>query len=314
MAKQMIDELQPGQPVDSVFLVGEASVRTTRTGNSYLNVLLRDSTGHIPGRLWEVSEPFASSIAQDDFVNVKGKVETYQNQLQINIKMLTRADTEGLRLGDFLPQSEHDPAQMMKELQKILKQIEDPDLKALVKSFLDDEAFCAAFRTAPAAMSNHHSYLGGLLEHTLSMMKATQKLLEHYTELRRDLLLTGVFLHDVGKTRELTYRRTFKYSTPGQLVGHLVIGLLMLDEHVAQLEDFPEEKLNMLRHMLLSHHGSAEFGSPKLPMFAEAQALHYIDNLDAKLKDFSDIIADDRNADPDWTDYSRRLERRLYKR
>ena len=309
----MIEDLQPGRPVDSVFLVSEATLRTARNGSSYLSVTLCDHTGRISGRQWDVSEAFADSVKPDDFVNVKGKVESYQNQLQIIIKVITRADTDTLRLGDFLPQSEREPAAMMKELRGILQQIEDPDFKRLVEAFLEDKEICAAFRTAPAAMVNHHAYLGGLLEHTLSMMKAALKLLEHYTDLRRDLLLTGIFLHDIGKTRELLYRRTFKYSTPGNLVGHVTIGVLMLDEQARQLDGYPEEKLNMVRHMLLSHHGTSEFGSPKPPMFAEALALHHLDNLDAKLKDFADIIAEDRNADPEWTDRSWRLDRRLYK-
>ena len=313
MAKQMIDAFRPGEPVDSTFMISEAALRTARNRSTYLQVTLCDRTGRIVGRLWNATEALVHSIAVDDFVHVKGKIESYQNQLQINIRSITRADTEGLRLGDFLPQGENDPGEMMKEMTNILATIEDPDLRTLVDAFLSDKEFCASFRTAPAAMRNHHAYLGGLLEHTLSMAQVAVKLLDHYSDLRRDLLLTGVFLHDIGKTQELVYKRTFRFSNAGNLVGHVILGVLMLEERVREFPEFPEDKLNMVRHMILSHHGALEFGAPKLPMFAEAQVLHYIDNLDARLKDFSEIIAQDQSADPEWTDYSKRLERKLYK-
>jgi 3'-5' exoribonuclease len=312
--KQMIGDLVNNQPVDSVFLLAKCVLRSARTGKSYLDVQFSDRTGQIVGRFWDATESLAASLAIDDFVEVKGRVESYQNQLQINVHMIGKADTTKLRLSDFLPQSAHDPAQMMKRLAEILAQVQDPDYQRLVQAFLADEKFCAAFRTAPAAVTNHHAYLGGLLEHTLSMMELALKVLEHYKELRRDLLLVGVLLHDIGKTRELSYRRTFQYSNAGNLVGHISLGLLMLDEEARKLEGFPEEKLNMVRHMLLSHHGQLEFGSPRLPMFAEAMALHYLDNLDAKLRDMAETIAEDRSADPDWTDYNKSLNRKLYKK
>jgi 3'-5' exoribonuclease len=313
MTKQMVAELQPNEPVDSVFLIADVQLRTARNGSNFLNLTFQDRSGQVSGRMWDVTEAFAATISRDDFVHVHGRCETYQNQIQIVVKKVTRADTETLRLGEFLPQSERDPLEMMREMTAILAQIEDKDYKAVVDSFLADKEFCALFRTAPAAMSNHHSYLGGLLEHTLSMMQVGVKICEHYTTLRRDLLLTGVLLHDIGKIEELSFRRSFRYTTPGNLVGHIMLGTLMLEERGRNIPEFPVEKLNMLRHMILSHHGQFEFGSPRLPMFAEAMALHYLDNLDAKLKDISDIIAEDSGADEEWTNYHRRLERKLYK-
>lgn len=311
--KQMIGQLVNNQPVDSVFLLAKCVLRSARTGKSYLDVQFSDRTGQITGRFWDANESLASSLAIDDFVEVKGRVESYQNQLQINVHMIAKADTKKLHLSDFLPQSESDPAQMMRRLAEIMATIEDPDYKRLVQAFLGDEAFCAAFRTAPAAISNHHAYLGGLIEHTLSMAEVAVKILEHYKTLRRDILLAGVLLHDVGKTRELSYRRTFQYTNAGNLVGHITLGVLMLEDEARKLPEFPEEKLHMLRHMILSHHGQLEFGSPKLPMFAEAMALHYLDNLDAKLRDIAETIAEDRSSDPEWTDYNKSLNRKLYK-
>jgi len=161
---------------------------------------------------------------------------------------------------------------------------------------------------------NHHAYLGGLLEHTLSMARVAVFVAEHYPDVRRDILLTGVYFHDIGKTRELQYNRTFQFSQAGNLLGHLTQGVLMIHEKAATLEDFPEEKLNVVAHLVLSHHGLREYGSPVLPMTAEAFALHYVDNLDAKMRDVTDIISADQNAHSDFTQYHRRLERRLFKK
>lgn len=314
MAKQMVCDLKVGESVDSVYLVARAQVGTARNGKDYLNLILQDRTGSIPGKVWEVLDSFAATVTPDSFVHVKGKVESYQNQLQVNVRALLRAETDGLRLRDFLPQSEQDAAGMMQQLTELLRSVQDPHLKGLVEAFLNDKEFIEAFRIAPAATSNHHAYLSGLLEHTLSMAKLAGKIHEHYSSLRRDLLLCGVFLHDIGKVHELQYKRSFQYSDVGNLVGHIVLSVLMLEERARQVPGFPPEKLNLLRHMILSHHGEYAFGSPKLPMFAEAQALHYIDNLDAKMNDFAKLIAEDRNPESDWTEYSRQLERRLYKK
>jgi len=313
MPKQFIADLKPGEPIDSDFMIVEASLRTARNGSNYLAMKLSDKSGTIPARLWDAPEALAASMAPDDFVRVKGKAESYRNELQIVIRAVTQADASALRLGDFLPQSSADPAAMMKELREIMATIEDPDYRAAADAFLNDEEFRARFRTAPAAKANHHSYLGGLLEHTLSMAKLALRILDHYPDLRRDILLAGVLFHDIGKIEELAYSRTFRYTTPGNLVGHIVLGVLMLENRVRELPDFPEEKLNMLRHMILSHHGQLEFGAPKLPVFAEAIALHYIDNIDAKLKDFAEFVAEDRSADPEWTERSWLFERQLYK-
>lgn len=314
MAKQMIDALKPGEPVDAAFMVVESSLRGTRTGGTYLSLTLADRTGQIQGRLWDATEALAATIQPEEFVQVKGRAELYQNQMQLNIRSVTKPEPDMLRLGDFLPQCPRDPAQMMRELAAVLGTIKDPQIKALVDSLLADKAFMESFRASPAATVNHHAYLGGLLEHTLAMAQMAVRICEQYPHLRRDLLLAGVFIHDIGKTRELTCKRAFRYSVPGNLVGHITLGVLMLEECARKLPEFPQETLNMLRHMLLSHHGEYDFGSPKLPMFAEAMALHFLDNLDAKLKDMAETIAEDKNGDPDWTDWSRSLDRKLYKK
>jgi 3'-5' exoribonuclease len=191
-------------------------------------------------------------------------------------------------------------------------------LRALVECFLVDEAFVRDFCKAPAGIRNHHAYVGGLLEHVVRLLEAAERLLPLYPELNRDLLLMGVFLHDAGKVRELSYERVFGYTDEGQLVGHIVIGVEMLDEKVAQVpnltgEPFPKELLLRLKHMILSHHGTYEFGSPRLPMTPEAIALHHLDNLDAKVHSFARDIRDDRQGPSAWTPYNHSLQRRLFK-
>ena len=265
MSKQMIDALKPGEPVDAPFMVVESSLRGTRAGGAYLALTLADRTGQIQGRLWDATEAFAATILPEEIIQVKGRAESYQNQLQLNIRAITKPEPETLRLGDFLPQCPRDPVQMARDLTALLATIQEPHLKALVDSLLADKEFMDSFRTAPAAVVNHHAYLGGLMEHTLAMMQMALRVCEQYPQLRRDLLLTGAFIHDIGKTRELTYHRAFRYSVPGNLVGHITIGVMMLDEHARKLPDFPPQTLNMLSHMILSHHGQYDFGSPKLP-------------------------------------------------
>jgi len=314
MARTFIAEMRSGQPVDEVFLLRRCELKSTKTGSLYLAAVLADRTGQVEGRMWEASRTLYEALQEDAFVRVKGVAETYRNQLQISIKMITMADTASLRLGDFLPQAERSPKEMMAELREFLGQVEDEDYRRINAAFLADADFLAAFRTAPAAVSYHHAYLGGLLEHTLNLLRLAGPVLEQYPVLRKDLLLTAIFLHDVGKTRELRYTRTFTYTDSGQLVGHLVLGVLMLDEKARQIEAFPPDKLDLLRHCILSHHGQYDFGSPKLPMIAEAMALHYLDNLDAKIKDFAECLEADLQSKSDWTDYVPQFQRRLFKK
>ena len=314
MAKKLIEEYRTGETVDEVFLLAQNELKATRADKLYLSLTLSDKSGSIPGRMWDATEAIHHAFAVDDFVRVKGKVETYQNELQIVVRSISKPDTSELRLGDFLPQSENDPGKMMKELRGIMDAIQDPDYAAIVKAFLSDEAFVKAFARAPAATANHHAYLGGLLEHTLMMARLAQAMLPLYPKLRPGLLLAGVLLHDIGKTRELSYSRTFQYTDDGMLVGHLMGGVLMLEDKARQIEGFPEEKLSHLKHMILSHHGQYEFGSPKLPATAEALALHYLDNLDAKLKGFVTAVENDPDATSDWTTFIRSFARRLYKK
>jgi len=311
--KKMIEDYRSGQPVDEVFLVSQNELKAARTGSLYLQLTFADRSGSIPGRFWDASETLHNSFAVDDFVRVNGKTDMYQGDLQIIVRSITRLDPDGLDLSDFLPASDQNPDAMLKELADIMAQIEDPHLSGLIRLFLADEALCDKLRKTPAATEFHHAYLGGLLEHTLSLARLGLHVLDHYPQLDRDLFLAGIFLHDIGKTRELSYARTFQYTDEGNLIGHLAIGVLMIEEKARQMDGFPEEQLNVLCHIVLSHHGEYEYGSPKLPSTIESVALHYLDNLDAKIQCFAKAIAEDRNTDSRWTDYVRGFRRKLYK-
>jgi 3'-5' exoribonuclease len=251
-------------------------------------------------------------------LQIKGKVQLFQGALQVILNQLDRVDSGKVELADFLPHTEQDVSKLYERLRGFLMKLGNPHLRALAECFLMDADFVRAFCRAPAGVRVHHAYLGGLLEHVVTLLDAADRLAPLYPDLDRDLLLMGIFLHDVGKVRELTYDRAFAYSDEGQLIGHLVIGVEMLNEQVKRVADltgeaFPTELLLRLKHLILSHHGTYEFGSPKLPMTPEAIALHHLDNFDAKLHVFTRDIREDRNATSAWTPFNASLQRRLYK-
>jgi 3'-5' exoribonuclease len=221
-------------------------------------------------------------------------------------------------LPDFLPQTEQDIGKLLERLRGFMLRLGNPHLRALAECFLMDEAFVNDFCQVPAGVRNHHAYLGGLLEHVVTLLDAADRLAPLYPEVDRDVLLSGIFLHDIGKVRELSFGRVFSYTDEGQLLGHLIIGVEMLTEKAARVPDltgepFPPELMLRLKHMILSHHGTYEFGSPRLPMTPEAIALHYLDNLDAKIHSFTRDIREDRNQSSAWTPFNQALQRRLYK-
>jgi 3'-5' exoribonuclease len=231
---------------------------------------------------------------------------------------LERVADDQVELADFLPHTEHDVSKLFERLRGYLRRLGNPHLRALGECFLMDEAFVHDFCRVPAGVRNHHAYLGGLLEHVVNLLDTADRVLPVYPAVDRDLLVAGIFLHDIGKLRELSYRRVFSYTDSGQLLGHLVIGVEMLTEKAAKVPDltgepFPEELLLRLKHMILSHHGTYEYGSPKLPMTPEAIALHYLDNLDAKIHSFTRDIREDRNQASAWTPFNQALQRRLFK-
>jgi 3'-5' exoribonuclease len=301
-----------------VYLITDKQLRANRNGNLYLQIELRDRTGSISARLWNAGEHLFRSFEAGDFLLVKGKVQLFQGALQMILGHLERVGHEKVDLADFLPHTEHDISKLLERMRSILLRLGNPHLRALTECFLMDEEFLRDFCHAPAGVRNHHAYIGGLLEHVVTLLDAAERLLPLYPELDRDVLLAGVFLHDLGKVRELSYAKSFAYTDQGQLVGHLVIGVEMLNEKARQVPDltgepFPEELLLRLKHMIISHHGSHEFGSPKLPMTPEAIALHHLDNFDAKVHSFTRDIREDPNPTSAWTPFNQSLQRRLFK-
>lgn len=318
MGRKFVQQLADGDSVEEVFLVVDKQLRANRNGNLYLQLEIRDRTSTISARQWNAGEQVFRSFEVGDFVLVKGKVQNFQGALQMILSHVERIDGQRVDLSEFLPHTEQDISKLLEKLRSILLKLGNPHLRALAECFLMDDEFVQGFCRAPAGVRNHHAYLGGLLEHVVTLLEAAERLLPVYPELDRDLLLAGIFLHDIGKVRELSYGRTFAYSDEGQLVGHIVIGVEMLNDKVARVPDltgepFPKELLLRLKHMILSHHGTYEFGSPRLPMTPEAIALHHLDNFDAKVHAFTRDIREDPNQRSAWTPFNQSLQRRLFK-
>src|SRR5437588_5846707 len=320
MSRRYVDKLADGDNIEEVYLVNEKQLRANRNGNLYLQMDLADRTGIINARMWNAGESVFRSFEIGEFLLVKGKVQLFQGALQMILNHVERVEPEkiGLDLADFLPHTSENILKLEERLRGTLLRLANPHLRALAECFLMDEEFVQAFRRCPAGVRIHHAYIGGLLEHVVALLDAAERLLPLYPKLDRDLLLMGVFLHDVGKVRELSYDRAFSYTDEGQLIGHLIIGVEMLNEKAARVPDltsepFPKEVLLRLKHMIVSHHGAYEYGSPKLPMTPEAIALHYLDNLDAKVHSYTRDIREDKNQLSAWTPFNPQTQRKLFK-
>ncbi len=292
MARRFLNQLNDGDAVDDIFLLTDKQLRANRNANLYLLASIRDCTGLINGLMWNVSEETVSHINAGDYVKVKGKVQLYQGTLQVIVTHISPVPSEGLDPADFHPKSGVEVERLLSQLKEILHSIDDPPLKTLMECFLIDEALMRQFSQAPAGVKAHHAYHGGLLEHVVNILETARRIADLYPKLDMNLLLAGIFLHDIGKVRELGYDSSFIYTDEGQLLGHLMIGIEILNQKVAEAEKltgepFPNETLLRLKHMILSHHGRLEYGSMKLPMTPEAVALHHLDNLDAKVHEFT---------------------------
>src|SRR5262245_18821282 len=318
MSRRYVDQLRDGDNLDEIYLVTDKQLRANRNGAPYLLLELRDRTGGIAARLWNAGENVARGFDPGDFLHATGKVQMFQGALQVILTGVERVEAQKVELTDFLPQTEQSIPKLVDRLRAYLLRLGNPHLRALAECFLMDEAFVRAFSTCPAGVKLHHAYVGGLLEHTVSIMDAAAKLLPLYPGVDRDLLLTGILLHDAGKTRELTYARAFGYSDEGQLVGHIPIAVEMLAEAAAKVPDLtgeplPRELMLRLHHMILSHHGELSYGSPKVPMTPEAMLLHLIDLMDTRMHVVMREMREDRNNPSAWTPYNANLGRRFYK-
>jgi 3'-5' exoribonuclease len=318
MTRLYVNQLANGDSVEETFLVADKQLRANRQGNLYLHLELRDKTGSVGARLWNANEQLARQFDAGDYLRVKGKTQLFQGSLQIILNHLDVIPRTEIEPDEFLPQGTQNVTALLARLREILLAMTNPHLRALVECFLIDDGFVQKFTTAPAGIKNHHAYQGGLVEHVVSLLNVADRITGLYPDIDRDLLLTGIFLHDIGKVDELSYDHAFAYTDEGQLVGHLVMGVEMVGEKAAQCaaltgHPFPPELLLRLKHMIVSHHGTYEFGSPKLPMTLEAIALHHLDNFDAKIHTFSREIRDDPSKESSWTPFQQSLGRRLFK-
>ena len=314
MKKTFIKDIKERDQVSDTFLAAKKDVGVSRTGKPYLIVRIMDSTGEMEVRVWEEAEAIARKFDKDDIVLVKGYAVAYQGGLQVNATDVAAVSGEGEgSLRDYLPASVRPPGEMMAELDGVIAGMKDAYLKRLLTGIFSDADLRERFITAPAAKSMHHPYLGGLLEHVLSICSLASLVTAHYKKgINKDLLTAGAILHDIGKIYELTYRRSFDYTDEGKLLGHITIGVGLIDRNIEAIPDFPEETAMLLKHMILSHHGHLEFGSPKRPKTLEAFILYYLDDLDAKVNAVSSLIENDREGG-DWTPYLRLFERAVYK-
>jgi 3'-5' exoribonuclease len=312
MKKQYIGDLRAGQSLDDLFLLTSKRLAHKKDGNPYLTLSLEDRSGSLAGVVWDQVERISAAAQVGDVVHAQGSVGEFRDRLQVVVRQLAAQPAGSFDAADFLPATNRNRGAMFERLTQLTAGIANPHLKTLMERFWSDPDFVAAFKTAPAAKRMHHAYIGGLLEHTLSMALLCDRIGGHYAGIDMDLLLCGAILHDIGKTRELTYQIGFDYSDEGRLLSHIVIGLEMVDAKIRQIADFPKVVADLLKHLIVSHHGSRELGSPEPPKTIEALLLNHIDEIDSKINAIRDFMQRE-DGDANWTAYHRLLERHFYR-
>lgn len=318
MTRRFVNQLGHQEDVDQIFLASDKQLRSNRQGNLYLQVELSDKTGVVGARMWNATEESAQLFDNGDFVRVQGKTQLFQGSVQLIATRITRAQDDEVDPADYQRLTNEGVDQLRQRLVELVGTISSPPLATLAQAYLDDPDFMDSFCRAPAGVKNHHAYQGGLLEHVVQLLNLIDRISDLYPEIDRDLMLVGAFLHDSGKVIELSYERDLAYTDEGQLIGHIVLAVEMLDKKLGPLQQqtetcLPAELVLRVKHMIVSHHGSTEFGSPTVPMTVEAIALHHLDNLDAKIHHFQKLLASDANVDSAWTQYHPNIGRRLYK-
>jgi 3'-5' exoribonuclease len=308
-----VNDIRTGDRVSEVFLAGEKNLAYSQKGSPYLNIRLKDRTGEVDGKVWENALAWNKVFKKGDLIRIQARALSFKNAIQLSIVELKKVEDADVELADYFPVARGDHAAMFAEILAYCGQVKTPCLSALLQVFFQDEKIAGLFRRAPAAKGFHHVYIGGLLEHTLSVVRLLDRAAAHYEGVNRDLLIAGGILHDIGKIYEFSFERIVEYSDPGRLVGHIVIGVEMVDAKIAAIPDFPEQMAMELRHLMLSHHGVLEYGSPKRPKTLEALIVHYMDDLDAKVNAFQEFIREARDGESDWTPYHRLFERYIYK-
>ncbi len=308
-----VKDIKTGDKVCEVFLAAEKNLAYSQKGSPYLNLRLRDRTGEVDGKVWENALAWDKAFKRGDLICIQARALNFKNAIQLSIIDLKKVEDGEVELADYFPVAKGDPTEMFAGILGYVERIKTPCLVVLLKAFFGNERIAALFKRAPAAKGFHHVYIGGLLEHTLSVVRLLDLAADHYPGVNRDLLIAGGILHDIGKIYEFSYERIVEYSDAGRLVGHIVMGVEMVDAKIAAIPDFPEQTAMELRHLILSHHGVLEYGSPKRPKTLEALIVHYMDDLDAKVNAFQEYIREARDEESDWTPYHRLFERYIYK-
>jgi 3'-5' exoribonuclease len=314
MKSPYVNELKPNQLVETSFLVQSKEIRQKKGGELYLSLFLADRTGELDAKMWDNVSDVLNEFERDDFVKVKGIIQVFHNKPQMTIHKMRRLDESEVQFTDYFPSSKRDAGEMWLELRGIVAAMQDAHLKGLLEAVLDDEDIARRYRIAPAAKQIHHAFLGGLIEHVLSVCGMAKAAAAHYANIDYDLLITGAVLHDLGKIYELNYERGFSYSNEGQLIGHISIAMRIVGDKLRALPGFPPLVRSLVEHMILSHHGKLEFGSPKVPQFPEALLLHYLDDLDSKMEAMRALIENDRQLEGCFTTYNSALERSALKK
>ncbi|MCF6179908.1 MAG: HD domain-containing protein [Geopsychrobacter sp.] len=312
MKEMYVDQIGERDPVDTIFLVRERTQAMARNGKPYMTLKLMDRTGEIEARVWDRVDELARLFDKNDFVRISGRGNLYMGKMQLVVQQLTKVGEEDIDLADFLPVSKRPLAEMRAELDQLLASMTDGPFKKLLYAFFDDAEFFKLYSRAPAAKGMHHVFIGGLLEHSLAVAALASDVAQRYQQVDRDLLISGALMHDIGKTAELSYERSFDYTDEGKLIGHIVMGVEMIEERSRTIVDFPRQQAMLLKHLLLSHHGQYEYGSPKRPKMLEAVILNFIDDLDSKINGIQTHIDKEPDRTGDWTGYHRLYDRYFY--
>lgn len=313
VGRTCISDIRERDQITEVFLVKEKTLAMAKNGKPYMNLRLMDRSGEMEAKIWDDVERLDACFSRDDFVRVTAKASTYLGKMQLVISSLVRVDDDSVDLSDFLPRSSRDPREMDDEFTRVIQSLSNPHLRKLMELFAADTDFMQGYRTAPAAKGMHHVYLGGLMEHSLSVVRLIDLIAPLYPRLDRDLLVVGALLHDAGKVREMSFRRSFDYTDEGRLLGHITIGVEMIGDKAREIEGFPPRLGMLLKHLIISHHGEYEYGSPKRPKTLEAIALNFLDDLDAKMNGVATHMDRDEPAGSEWTAYHRLYDRYFYR-
>jgi len=314
MAHKFIKDFKEGDTVDSIYLVREKFFDTTKNGDPYISLELVDRTGMVDARKWDAPKILFDSFNVDDFVKIRGRIEFYKKYPQIKLDNIEKADENKVDASLYIPTVNKDIDELYRILLKELNSVKNPYIKKLLDNIFSQEDIVNKFKRSPAATDFHHPYIGGLLEHSLSCVELAKLIASKYDGINIDLLIGGAGLHDIGKIDELSYKRTFYYADKGRLLGHIVIGANMVEKEIDKISGFPEELKNLILHIILSHHGEHEWGSPKRPMCMEAVIMHYIDNLDAKINGFRQFVTTYNDPHSSWTKHSKMFGEFLYKK